>query len=83
LLNVILQERLQPGTFGAVGLFAFYPNKQITTGEGGVLVTADGQLPARGGCENQWRDSDLDWHQHAEIGFSSRLSDSNCALGIS
>lgn len=72
------------GTLGEAGLFAFYPNKQITTGEGGVLVTTDEQLAilARQ-LRNQGRDSSLDWHQHAETGFSYRLSDINCALGIS
>jgi perosamine synthetase len=72
------------GTLGDAGLFAFYPNKQITTGEGGVLVTADEQLAAHARrLRNQGRDSALDWHQHAEIGFSYRLSDINCALGTS
>ena len=72
------------GTIGEAGLFAFYPNKQITTGEGGVLVTSDEKLAARARrLRNQGRDSDLGWHQHAEIGYSYRLSDINCALGIS
>ena len=72
------------GTFGEAGVFAFYPNKQITTGEGGVLVTSDAQLAGRARrLRNQGRDSSLDWHQHAEVGFSYRLSDINCALGTS
>jgi perosamine synthetase len=72
------------GGFAEAGLFAFYPNKQITTGEGGVLVTSSEQtaLHARK-LRNQGRDPDLDWLQHTEIGFSYRLSDINCALGIS
>ena len=72
------------GTLGDAGLFAFYPNKQITTGEGGMLVTSDEQLAVHARqLRNQGRDSALDWHQHAEIGFSYRLSDINCALGTS
>jgi perosamine synthetase len=72
------------GTFGDVGLFAFYPNKQITTGEGGVLITSDDQMAARARqLRNQGRDPALTWNQHAKIGFSYRLSDINCALGIS
>ena len=72
------------GTFGEAGLFAFYPNKQITTGEGGVLITSDEELASHARqLRNQGRDPALDWHQHAEIGFSYRLSDINCALGIS
>jgi perosamine synthetase len=72
------------GTLGEAGLFAFYPNKQITTGEGGALVTSNERLAAHARrLRNQGRDPDLDWHQHAEIGFSYRLSDINCALGVS
>jgi len=72
------------GTFGDAGLFAFYPNKQITTGEGGVLVTSSPQIAAQTRIlRNQGRDVDLDWLQHAEVGFSYRISDMNCALGIS
>jgi perosamine synthetase len=72
------------GSLGDAGLFAFYPNKQITTGEGGVLVTSDERLAVHARrLRNQGRDPDFDWHQHAEIGFSCRLSDINCALGIS
>ena len=72
------------GSIGDAGLFAFYPNKQITTGEGGVLVTSDGKLAEHARrLRNQGRDPELDWLQHAEIGFSYRLSDINCALGVS
>jgi perosamine synthetase len=72
------------GNFGDAGLFAFYPNKQITTGEGGVLVTSSRQMAAQARTlRNQGRDPGLDWLQHAEIGFSYRISDMNCALGIS
>ena len=72
------------GTFGDAGLFAFYPNKQVTTGEGGVLVTSVRELASRARIlRNQGRDPVLDWYQQAETGFSYRLSDLNCALGIS
>ena len=72
------------GTIGDAGVFAFYPNKQITTGEGGMLVTSDEKLAAHARrLRNQGRDPSLDWNQHAEIGFSYRISDINCALGIS
>jgi perosamine synthetase len=72
------------GSVGGSGLFAFYPNKQITTGEGGVLITSDEELAAHAGrLRNQGRDPKLDWLQHTEVGFSYRLSDINCALGIS
>jgi perosamine synthetase len=72
------------GAFADAGLFAFYPNKQITTGEGGVMVTSSEKIASQTRkLRNQGRDPDLDWLQHAEIGFSYRLSDINCALGIS
>ena len=72
------------GSLGEAGLFAFYPNKPITTGEGGMLVTSDAHLAMRARrLRNQGSDSALDWYQHAEVGFSYRLSDINCALGIS
>jgi perosamine synthetase len=71
------------GTLGDVGIFAFYPNKQITTGEGGALVTNSPALAERvRSLSNQGRQPSSDWFQHAEAGFSYRLSDMNCALGI-
>jgi perosamine synthetase len=77
-------EGRKAGTLGDAGLFAFYPNKQITTGEGGVLVTSDERLARLARIlRNQGRDPTLSWEDHAEIGFSYRLSDMNCALGIS
>ena len=72
------------GTLGEAGLFALYPNKQITTGEGGMLVTSDERLATQARIlRNQGRDAALNWQDHSEIGFSYRLSDINCALGIS
>ncbi|HKD82598.1 MAG TPA: DegT/DnrJ/EryC1/StrS family aminotransferase [Candidatus Angelobacter sp.] len=69
------------GSLGDVGLFAFYPNKQITTGEGGIIVTSDDALSERlRVLRNQGRGS-ADWFEHTEIGFSYRLPEINCALG--
>jgi len=77
-------EGRKAGTLGDAGLFAFYPNKQITTGEGGVLVASNERLARQARIlRNQGRDPTLSWEDHAEIGFSYRLSDMNCALGIS
>jgi perosamine synthetase len=71
------------GSFGAAGLFAFYPNKQITTGEGGILVTNDEKLAALArSLRNQGRDEDTGWLQHARLGYNYRISDINCALGL-
>jgi perosamine synthetase len=72
------------GTVGDAGLFAFYPNKQITTGEGGMLLTSDENLARRAArLRNQGRDPALGWNSQAEVGFSYRISDINCALGTS
>jgi perosamine synthetase len=71
------------GTFGDVGVFAFYPNKQMTTAEGGMIVTNDARIA--GLCRslrNQGRDEDTGWLRHIQLGYNYRLSELHCALGI-
>jgi perosamine synthetase len=70
------------GAFGDAAVFAFYPNKQITTGEGGMVVTRDQHLATEiRAMRNHGRyDSDA-WHQHSIQGWNYRLSEINCALG--
>lgn len=71
------------GVHGDAGVFAFYPNKQITTGEGGAVVTNDPRLAARvRALRNHGRSDTEDWFQHSEIGYNYRISEMNCALGI-
>jgi perosamine synthetase len=71
------------GSFGDAGLFAFYPNKQITTGEGGMLVTNNEQLAISArSLRNQGRDEGAGWLQHSRLGYNYRLSDINASLGI-
>jgi perosamine synthetase len=71
------------GAIGDAGVFAFYPNKQITTGEGGVIVTDDAALAdAARRMRNQGRDPSSDWFEHVELGYNYRISDINCALGV-
>ena len=71
------------GTFGLISVFAFYPNKQITTGEGGMILTRNAKLANRmRALRNQGRHPSSDWFQHAEIGYNYRLSELACALGI-
>jgi perosamine synthetase len=71
------------GVHGDAGVFAFYPNKQITTGEGGAVVTDDPRLAARvRALRNQGRSDTDDWFQHSELGYNYRISEMNCALGI-
>ena len=72
------------GSFGVAGAFAFYPNKQITTGEGGVVVTDDEKIYRLSrSMRNQGRGEDETWLEHARLGYNYRISDINCALGIS
>ncbi|HUT59150.1 MAG TPA: DegT/DnrJ/EryC1/StrS family aminotransferase [Phycisphaerae bacterium] len=69
------------GSFGDCGVFAFYPNKQITTAEGGMIVTDSEEV--RDLCvsmRNQGRDTD-DWLLHARLGYNYRLSELHAALG--
>jgi perosamine synthetase len=71
------------GTFGDAGVFAFYPNKQMTTGEGGVVVTRREALAARlRSLRNQGRGAPGEWFEHTEVGYNYRLSDVACALGL-
>ena len=57
------------GTFGDAGVFSFYPNKQMTLGEGGAIVTND---PSRAenfrSLRNQGRDNSSEWLEHSQIG---------------
>lgn len=71
------------GAFGTMSLFAFYPNKQITTGEGGIILTDDDELAEM--CfslRNQGRGKGGGWLAHQRLGYNYRLSDINCAMGI-
>src|SRR5262249_58983395 len=62
------------GTFGDAGVYAFYPNKQITTGEGGMIVTDDAGLPATcRSLRNQGRAEGGGWLEHARLGYNYRL----------
>jgi len=70
------------GTFGDAACFAFYPNKQMTTGEGGMIVTDDDAFAeACRSMRNQGRNSASEWLDHARLGFNYRLSDIHAALG--
>lgn len=71
------------GAKGDAGVFAFYPNKQITTGEGGAVVTNNPAIATLAKkLRNQGREDSIDWFQHAEFGYNYRISEINCALGI-
>ncbi|HEY7118791.1 MAG TPA: DegT/DnrJ/EryC1/StrS family aminotransferase [Tepidisphaeraceae bacterium] len=70
------------GSFGRASVFAFYPNKQITTGEGGVIVTDDDATAAAcRSLRNQGRDG-MAWLAHQRLGYNYRMSEINAALGV-
>ena len=72
------------GSFGEAGVFAFYPNKQITTGEGGILVTDNEELAmlARS-IRSQGRGESGEWLDHERLGYNYRMDELSSALGCS
>jgi perosamine synthetase len=71
------------GGRGHPSVFGFYANKQMTTGEGGVVTLGDGAMKERVDSErNQGRAPDMGWLDHDRLGFNYRLSEIACALGI-
>jgi len=70
------------GSFGNLAVLGFYPNKQITTGEGGAVLARNPAHAARlRRLRNQGRDSGADWLDQIEPGYNYRLSELACALG--
>ena len=71
------------GTFGEYGVFAFYPNKQMTTGEGGIIITDDDRAAAlMRALRNQGRAPGDTWLSHTYLGYNYRLDEMSSALGI-
>jgi perosamine synthetase len=71
------------GGRGSPTVFGFYANKQLTTGEGGMITLADPAMKERLDSErNQGRAPNMGWLDHDRLGFNYRLSDIACALGI-
>ncbi len=72
------------GTLGDYGVFAFYPNKQITTGEGGMIVTNNEEAATlMRSLRNQGRAPGDTWLQHTYLGYNYRMDEMSAALGIS
>jgi perosamine synthetase len=71
------------GSYGDVSVFAFYPNKQVTTGEGGIAL-ADDPLVAEtmASLRNQGRDSDGTWLRHVRLGYNYRIDEMSAAVGV-
>ena len=75
-------KKRKTGTIGDYGVFAFYPNKQITTGEGGIIVTNDAQAAdLMRALRNQGRAPGDTWLSHTYLGYNYRLDEMSAALG--
>lgn len=82
-LGAVDSEGRNVGGRGHLATFAFYANKQMTTGEGGMVVPGDAATAARLRSErNQGRAADMGWLDHGGLGFNYRLSDVAAALGV-
>jgi len=82
-LGAVHADGTAVGGRGHPAAFGFYANKQLTTGEGGIVTTADAGVKARIDSErNQGRAPDMGWLDHDRLGFNYRLSDIACAIGL-
>ena len=82
-LGAVCADGTRVGARGHSAAFAFYANKQLTTGEGGVLAPAGAETAARARSErNQGRSADMQVMDHERLGFNYRMSDLHAALGV-
>jgi perosamine synthetase len=82
-LGAVHADGVPVGARGHPAVFAFYANKQMTTGEGGMVVTGDAAVKERVDSErNQGRAPDMGWLDHDRLGFNYRLTDIASALGL-
>ena len=82
-LGAVHEDGTLAGARGNPAVFAFYANKQLTTGEGGMVVCPDAAAKARIASErNQGRAPDMGWLDHDRLGFNYRLTDVAAALGV-
>lgn len=72
------------GSFGEAGIFAFYPNKQITTGEGGMILTNNKKIYefCKSSANQGRRVKDGKWLEHIMLGYNYRLDEMSSALGV-
>jgi dTDP-4-amino-4,6-dideoxygalactose transaminase len=81
-LGAVHSDGVRVGARGHPSAFGFYANKQLTTGEGGMVTVADAAIKERIDSErNQGRAPDMGWLDHDRLGFNYRLTDVACALG--
>jgi perosamine synthetase len=82
-LGAVHADGAPVGARGNLAVFGFYPNKQMTTGEGGAVVCPVAAVKERIDSErNQGRAPDMGWLEHDRLGFNYRLDDLSCALGL-
>ena len=82
-LGAVDRNGKRVGTAGNLATFAFYANKQMTTGEGGMLIAPDKEVAERATSErNQGRAPDMNQVEHDRVGFNYRLTDLHAAIGI-
>jgi perosamine synthetase len=82
-LGAVHADGAPVGARGNLAVFGFYPNKQMTTGEGGAVVCPVAAVKERIDSErNQGRAPDMGWLDHDRLGFNYRLDDLSCALGL-
>jgi perosamine synthetase len=81
-LGAVHRDGVRVGARGHPAAFGFYANKQLTTGEGGMVAVGDTALKERMDSErNQGRAPDMGWLDHDRLGFNYRLTDIACAIG--
>ena len=82
-LGAVHADGTPAGARGNLAVFAFYANKQVTTGEGGMVICPDAGVKERVDSErNQGRAPDMGWLDHDRLGFNYRLDELSCALGL-
>ena len=82
-LGAVHADGTAVGARSSLAVFGFYANKQLTTGEGGMVTMRDAATKVRIDSErNQGRAPDMDWLDHDRLGYNYRLSDLACALGL-
>jgi perosamine synthetase len=82
-LGAVHADGARVGARGHPAVFGFYANKQLTTGEGGMVTIGDAVLKERIDSErNQGRAPDMGWLDHDRLGFNYRLTDIVCAIGL-
>jgi dTDP-4-amino-4,6-dideoxygalactose transaminase len=82
-LGAVHADGVRVGARGHPAVFGFYANKQLTTGEGGMVTVGDATVKERIDSErNQGRAPDMGWLDHDRLGFNYRLTDIVCAIGL-